>query len=614
MNTKFPAPASTNETRALNTLEDIRIELRKRNPKDYRLRAFRRLETLLGMKGMPLLLPATEAGIREVFPKVKKGIHPRPDLDIQVENYRRTIGDVLNALRYITGEQAVNNARKAMIDDWTNVRQALELHTKEGGIIHASSLICMDKLIDLCRLAGLIPRDFAKKDFLDVLVATCPTNRDYYSARNALKLLEKYRHIEEISACLPSLHVPQLPTPQSRKTLPEAVEDFIENLLINAYFRYDEILGKDVPLRTKSTIECARSALRYHFKTLLKCPSEPKLGFPEKIETFSSINDLTICLAKQYIFATLRYTINNQKEENSIEPITALQYYNYIIVVMSRNEFEIDEIISEVRATDFIAKASEEKAEMNPEVQEWCRQLLTNSQMERRFRNFHLISKEYADRLLTCAQNENRQLSSSELKRVRQYGTIAAACAIEYAGRPIRSTNVRELRLKGQRRNFFTPTDRSKRAYGFALQAGETKANTAAPFTELRSELYGPKVLSWYLDKIRPLYPHANTNIYLFPGIENEGQCICKETFRIWFQQAASAAKIPMTFHYWRHGYGSLLMAEGWENLQLVADMLGNTLTVADKKYVFILKEKLYRAGQNITISGAQKHKKRMVR
>lgn len=212
---------------------------------------------------------------------------------------------------------------------------------------------------------------------------------------------------------------------------------------------------------------------------------------------------------------------------------------------------------------------------------------------------------ESANAILNDAKAENRALTIAEMEKVRRMGTCAAACAIEWAGRPIRMANVLHLRLHGSRRNFYTPTG-GRSTYSFKLFADETKSGKDEPETHLNERLYGPQVLSWYLKVIRPLYPHHKTSIYLFPAVLKESLPFNRGTFDKWFQRAASAAGLPMNFHLWRHGYASLLLLADWGNLPNAAQMLGNTPGVCARNYAWIDTEQLILDSQRKTVAAAE--------
>ena len=57
-----------------------------------------------------------------------------------------------------------------------------------------------------------------------------------------------------------------------------------------------------------------------------------------------------------------------------------------------------------------------------------------------------------------------------------------------------------------------------------------------------------------------------------------------------------------MTFHRFRHGYATLLLARGWDNLVFAAKMLGNTPEVCRRNYAWLDDEDIIERGQDILI------------
>lgn len=164
------------------------------------------------------------------------------------------------------------------------------------------------------------------------------------------------------------------------------------------------------------------------------------------------------------------------------------------------------------------------------------------------------------------------------------------------------------LRYRGPHANFFVPS-KQKSDFRFVLPAEDTKAKKEEPETILRRELHGHEVMSWYLARIRPLFPHAERNIFLFPAVEDGEKPLYKGVFDVWFQRAATEAGLPTTFHRWRHGYATLLLDADPSNLQVAADMLGNTPAVCARNYAWINKAKVFQHGQDILIARSQEKK-----
>ncbi len=513
------------------------------------------------------------------------------------------------------GELAAKQERRARLDDWADLAAAFKPHIANGGLIHAGALSGLNKLIDYARRAGLDPKDMEQEGFIERLIETAPNSKDYGTIRSGLKLLSDFRFIDEVAALLPSCPIPQLPLLREANRLPAHVEAYIDELVAVASTKTDEIDCEDGYVVKKSTQDAYRAVLKYHFTVLTRCHANPQCGYDAPVNDLRGVNDLSCLLEDDHIHATIRYTAAAEGMPGAISLRTSAGYYSSLLIVLARNGFSVGDLARAMKSSRFLKRAKAECKGMTPEAREWCRRLLSDPLMEQKFRNLHRIAQAHANKILDAAAADGRALSDAELREVRKFGTVAAACAIEYAGRPIRLSNVLGgCACRGPRAISSCRVISATGLYGFTLEAVETKACEACPFTSLNDELYGPQVIEWYLKFIRPLFPHSKGNLHLFPSIERETASISASHFHIWFTQVATAVGIPMTFHRWRHGYASLLLRLDAENLQLAADMLNNTRRTVEKHYAFILKSKTYSKGQKQIIESEKNFKKELGR
>jgi hypothetical protein len=383
----------------------------------------------------------------------------------------------------------------------------------------------------------------------------------------------------------------------------------------------DEVMGDDVQSVASTTKSGWLAALRHHVRTLPVCPVTPALEYTNPITDLETVNDLAGLFAREHLFATLRRTREVEHLPDKISQVSAYEYYTDILMVLWRNNPEMDDFGDQIdpdaptliatqthtaiKDTKFMQEGRELAQGMTEKNQKWCEALVQDKTKRNRFRQMHLRMMAAATAILDVAKAEGRELTYDEIIRVRQLGTSAAACAIEFSGRPIRMGNVLGLRLYGPRKNFFTP-GKGNPDYSFVLLADETKAKKDEPETPLQTKLGGPKVLDWYLEVIRPLFPHHRKSIYLFPAVKEPSQRLGHRVFDTWFQRAAADVGLPMTFHQWRHGYASLLLDADWNNLPFAAQMLGNTEGVCARNYGWIDKKRVVLEGQAKTVAAME--------
>ena len=607
MTQQFPKPnAAAVAPARIETMLHVRDYLATEGP-SYLLQALRTLTTHTNHAPLSTL-EANLDWIEQNFPKSRKNVHPRPDLNQPLEAYKKWRADLVRAVKIATGARAAEQERKSQDDGWAELLAAVMLHTRDGGMIHAGEAGGLTRLADVARRVGVEPWQLADAHALERLESTFVTPSDRGGVRNALKVLTTYAFIPELAALLPEAPLPELPKLRDARELPDHVEAAIAKMVQAASVGSDEVSGNDTDRVGPARRERFFAALRHHLRQLPHCPVDPDLGYTQPVTDLAAINDVATLFSLDHVKATIRRTAAVEHLPGSLSQASAYSYYGDLLVVLNRNGMLDDEYVRQVKTSQFLREGRELGQGMRPRTHKWCEALLNDAERERRFRNMHRILQAKADRMLAAARAEDRALTVAELRRVRALGTAAAACAIEFAGRPIRRSSMLGLRFRGARANFFRPGP-DHQDWGFFLPAKETKSSNEEPFAALRKELHGPQVLAWYLNHIRPLFPHADENIHLFPAVETPDRPLSAESFDQWFQRAAAEAGLPMTFHLWRHGYATLLLDEDWNNLQVAADMLGNTLAVCARSYAWIDKKKLYAAGQDKLIARARKRR-----
>ena len=574
------------------------------NPQGFRLQYLTKLQSHCGAAPLSTL-PADLAAFDRDFPKVRKGVHPRPDLHQPLETYKKWRQGARKALEVATGATAAKAKLRARKDGWADLLAAIKLHSKNGGCIHSGSSSPVAKLADIARRAGLEPWDLTQDKVLDKLEAQFAHPSDRGILRRAQKFLNDFGCLPELAALLPDEPLPVFPTLRAHQALPAHIDDFLVQLVDRAGAERDEVTGKDSQPVEDTTKKGWLAALRHHIRTLPACPVDPDLNYTRPVTDLEAVNDVPGLFASEHLRATLRRTAAVEHLPGTIIHVSAYDYYSTVLVVLSRNALLDDTTHKAITTCKFMKEGKQLAKGMTAANEAWCRALVQDAERRKRFRNMHRILMVQANEILDTAAAAGREITKTETTRARQLGTCAAACAIEYAGRPIRMANCLGLRLQGSRANFFRPGS-GHPGWEFFLAADETKSGKKENMTTIREAFHGPKVLAWYLNQIRPLFPHSNDSIYLFPAVGTAGRPLDKGTFDRWFQRAASSAGLPMTFHQWRHGYASLLLSVDWGNLPQAAQLLGNTPAVCARNYAWIDEEKLILEGQDRMIASAE--------
>jgi integrase len=601
-------PPSAEATADVITIAIMEARIRaKHGPTCYLLKALGKLRVHLSF-GPTAEIPYDLAAFDRDFPKSTRGRHPRPDLDQGLDAYRKWRADARRAIEDALGRRDEKAARAARLDGWADLLDAIALHSGEGGAIHDGASRTVARLADLGRRQDFEPWDLASPATLEAIEVGLVAPEDRAKVRDAIAFLDTHRFLDELAAVLPPANVPLVSPPLRRDLarLPDHVEAVIAELVEVAAVKIDLTTNKPCPRVDEDTRNVYFAALRHHMRTLDKCPPAPELDYVPPAGGIASVNDVDGLFAPAHVAATIRWTEENQHLPGTIEARSAGKYYSIMLFVLKKAGSLPDGLAELVKSSRFLQEGREAAEGMTPDTQAWCQALVIDPDRERRFSWMHLTMKRRADKILETARKEQRKLTATEITQVRALGSVAAATAIQLTGRAIRIGNVLGLRLAGPRRNFFAPT-RAQPTYGFHLTKEETKARAEEPRTNLLAELRGAEVLDWYLDRIRPLFPHAQDNVHLFPSITKPGDPLDYATFDPWFQRAAAAVDLPMTFHRFRHGKATLLLKEDWGNLPLAAAELGNTIGVCARNYAWLDKQALYEEGQKVIVKRAKR-------
>ncbi|WP_348657576.1 hypothetical protein [uncultured Sulfitobacter sp.] len=600
----FPTSKTQNATSAqaptkMETLQDVRDYIAANGPA-YLLAALDRLHSraLFGASLKTLKI----ADFDPTFPKSVRGIHPRPDLPQDLEAYKRTRSDCRRAIAFATGAAAEKQELRARQDGWADLLAAAKLHSTNGGSIHPNALSPLATFADIARRGGIEPWDLAAPGATDRIEDVLQAKTEREVVRRAQKTLNAFRYLPELGALLPTEPVPVQPSLRDLDALPAHVDEVAFAMIKKASTTRDRTTGKDAVRVGKRARDRYRAALRHHLRALPHCKPyhdpDPLIDYPSPLTDLNAVNDVEGLFSVDHLCASLRRTEEVEHLPGTLSQTSAYAYYNNILVVLGHNGLLDDETAEIIKSSEFYQQGKELANGMRPATARWCQNLIADPTKERRFRNLHRLMMRDAEKILADAKY--REMTRIEIERVRALGTCAAASAIEWAGAPIRMVNCLGLRLHGSRQNFFTPGQKSS-TYEFFLPKEETKAGEEVAPVELNADLHGPEVLDWYIETIRPLFPHADDSIYLFPAVESPGP-LNKNTFDGWFQRASGSVGLHMTFHKWRHGYATILLDQNWANLKVAADMLGNTMSVCETNYTWINKKKLHKDGQRMMV------------
>jgi hypothetical protein len=220
--------------------------------------------------------------------------------------------------------------------------------------------------------------------------------------------------------------------------------------------------------------------------------------------------------------------------------------------------------------------------EMTDEHRAFCRTLVTNEEKQHLFLNMHMICWEQAQ----SRWKTYKQQTQHEKNRTINLCVLAAILAL-VVNIPFRARTVCEMVLEGSQSDLSLPKDTKKIAFHVAPARMKTKVRFDADVED--DKLSKPrKILDWFISGPRKellrnpkLLPEASRRSErLFGGI---GEARYNRILGAWTEEAG----MPMTTHEFRHALASILINCCGVSVADAARMLGNSIDVAERRYVF---------------------------
>lgn len=494
--------------------------------------------------------------------------------------YKATRRKIIAAVKNATGIAEAAKERRDRIDEWSELLFALEPHAvTSGGRRQAAPqmLIPVRKLADLARTDG-IPPSSVSQDWLEAISPTLESN-EWKSVQKALKTLNKFRSDEQVSCFLPLEAFPPPPKRRSENldVIPPHISEEISDWVRNATMtEYDPVEQEFVDAASKSWVDFCLAAMRKFVCTLIRSGAVSQ-------NSMAQLRDL---LTPENAAAAVRFWSSHADETGHISARTAYDYLKASYVVMSRNDVNPSPIRDHLKANRFLKTGQKASVEMSDSSRSFCEQLLGSAQLTMSFLSLHVKLRNRANEMLQAIESDGRTPESKDLQKIRQIGTVAAICAIETRGAPIRIENALGLRFRGPNPTFLLPTQRTKHAT-IRLGVEDTKNDVEiwAPINP--GNLNGLEVIEWYLKKIRPFFTDHQRSEYLFPSVTKPGSLAYK-TFLGWFKRYSRSEGMPMTPHNFRHGLASLLLQRNPGRWDLLERLLDDTPATVRKNYAWV--------------------------
>lgn len=490
---------------------------------------------------------------------------------------------VIAAIKGATGQFAEEQERRSRLDEWASVIEVIEPLTgmPPDALYSHQILIPIRKLTDLARQHGKRP-DQVGQEWLRQQRSTLGTN-EWKTLQKALRQLNELRHLPALKPFLPAAPY-AAPAAMRDNVLPgvpdhiaKEIEEWVENATKK---EFDPVEQEFTDIASEGGIGVKIASLREFVSTLAgsgEVEFAPETGLADLLTTDNTN-------------IVIRSWTRNTDGKGKISARTAHDYMKSIYVAMARNGVCPAAMKAHVAANGFLKSGAQKAKGMSSKTHKFCEGLLASRKQTMDFLSMHVKLRNTAQAMIEEITAEGRQMTTREVQKIREIGTVAAFCALETRGAPIRVGSALALKYRGDGITFHLPTAAADHAT-IALSPEHTKNNVEIWAPIKRSNLSGLEVVEWYFKAIRRLYPEADRSEFVFPGIKSTGSLPYK-TFLKWFKRQTRTAGLPMTPHNFRHGLASLLIQRNPGRWDLLERLLDDTIVTIRRNYAWVDKRR----------------------
>lgn len=559
------------------TLQEVLDWTIANNKNDY-TSPVKRCGALLGNRRL-IGIPVNLSEFKRRFPL--NGFDPRYFKSEKA--YKAWRRKVIAAIKGATGQFEEERERRSRLDEWASVIQIIEPLTgmpPEAMYPH-QILIPVRKLADLARQHGKRP-DQVSQEWLVEQRPTLGTN-EWKTLQRALRQLNELRYLSSLKPFLPAKPYAE-PDPLRDNMLPgvpdhiaEEIEAWVENATQKDF---DPVEQEYTSSASEGDIGIKVASLR-KFVSTLAGSGNVEFSLETRLPNLLTVDNTEI---------VIRAWTRNTNGKGKITARTAHDYMKAIYVAMARNGVCPAAMKAHLGANRFLKAGAQQAKGMSGKTRAFCEGLLGSQKLTLDFLSMHVQLRNKAQAMIEQFTAEGRQLTTREVQKIREIGTVAAFCALETRGAPIRVRSALALKYRGDGITFHLPTAATDHAT-IALSPDHTKNDVAIWAPIKRGNLSGLEVIEWYFKVIRPLSPDAGKSEFVFPGIKAEGSLPYK-TFLEWFKRQTRMAGLPMTPHNFRHGLASLLIQKNPGRWDLLERLLDDTIITIRRNYAWVDKRR----------------------
>ncbi|WP_145962768.1 hypothetical protein [Mangrovicoccus ximenensis] len=531
---------------------------------------------------------------------------------IKPDTYKQNWRAAKRLIDYLSGETEAAEERNSRTDGWTGLLATLQI-LETAGVTSKSDRTAMTRLADASRKLGLGPRDLDCENAGPVLdCGGTPAERGAILA--GLRKMENLPDLPPLENYRPNVSLASVTALRKKAyALPPHLEaersDWVDRAARLAGRKSRRRIGEAYSAGSRQVMS---SALGCYAVTA------GELG-----HDLAGANTLLSLFSEETMESVVSAWVNAPAEAKR-EDKTDFSYVDSLCRILRRNdavpEAEFLEGLKEMRG---LRAGRDAGRRMSPGTVRWCMDLLADpariERFERQHVEYYIIAREAQqeaaalgfDLLDLCDPNRMAGLAPGErgrakglLRRVRMFGTAAAYAAIALEGAPYRRTNILRLRHRGGNRTLFCHLEEHPPYLAIEIPNCELKNRDSLdirgktlPRIEIRAwddgaRDFGPEILAWYLETVRPLFLGAGGTETLFPPATNASprplDHLVPQTFDSWLALCSAEIGLPLTSHRFRHGRCSIALLYRECTMHELADFLGDTERTVSVYYGFV--------------------------
>ncbi|WP_306131167.1 hypothetical protein [Roseivivax marinus] len=538
------------------------------------------------------------------------------------KTYKQYAEDGRRAVEHVTGTLRARQERRARQDGWHALLSDAQ-KLADAGLVRSSRMKLLRRLADICRERELDLPDISR-DTLIGWHGHIP-RQHWTQVVNGAEALDRLLSIDTLVH-----HLPVQPLALASLEL-RGVNDVPEALVVEVT-EWLRVATTSLPPDVNTPDGQAVLAKRHSKGAIgvFAAAMNAYLSTLGQRKAITSLNTIRGLFSDDDIEHVLVDWIAAHKagKPSALSPRTIYRYADCLKLMLGRNGLPAPSTKIATSCTTYPILIEGRKANefMAAETEAWCRELIGDPKKIAIFETQHVSYMRIAKEALAAAEvagfdlveladadsmkalpRKQRSAAKALLRNARVFGVCAAYAAIALEGAPFRKKNILGLTRNGARQTFF---DNRKRQEGFTimipnedLKNGEalTRRNQSIPPIQICGDaagLYGEEVLTFYLEKIRPLFPRSAKSTYLFPSLEAAGLKMVDKTFDNWLLTASEAIGLPLTSHNFRHGYCSIEIKEDPNCIEDLSVVLGDRPGTIAKYYAFVDKIAVLRRHQ----------------